>query len=152
MTGTQPSGPIVNQLLFEFQPLQRPGAAPHMGHGQLAFAEINHEGRADRDIDQAFDHTAAAREIAHHRFVAVILVNQTDPAQHGAAIRAIAAGAIGLDYPIAAQQVFAHLVTGNRSGVNEALDLVDAKLAHGMQFIVRLDPFGRGVQARLAVR
>ena len=142
MPGAQAACPVVHQLLFEFQALRGPGRAPDHGDGQLPVAEIHHERRADRNVDQAFDQAPGARKVAHHRFIAVILVDQANLAQHGAAFGPVLAGAFRFDHPGAAEHGRAHFVRRDCGSVDKALDLLHAQRAHGVQFILRLDPFG----------
>ena len=75
-------------------------------------------------------------------------MDQADLAQHGAAVRAVLAGAVRLDPPFAAGHGLGHFVMAQCGGINEALDLLHAQAAHRIQLIVRLDPFGRGQHAQ----
>jgi hypothetical protein len=72
-------------------------------------------------------------------------VDQPDLAQHGAAIRTVAARPVGLDHPFPAGQCFIDEFGGGRAGIDVALDLRDAELAHRCQLVVRFDTLGRGL-------
>ena len=122
----------------------------HGGDSQLAFAEVEDEAFANRHIGQAFDKRPGARQVAHHDFVEMVLVNDVAAAEHAAALRALAFGAVGLDGPSLVHHLFVQFLTVHRRRVNEALDVGDPAFAHQCEFVLRLDTFGHAIHAERA--
>ena len=150
MARAQAPCPVGHERNFEFEPLLVAARMDHGGDSQLAFAEVEDEAFANRHVGQAFDEGAGARQVAHHDFVEMVLVNDVAAAEHAAALRALAFGAVGLDGPSLVHHLFVQFLTVHRRGVNEALDVGDPAFAHQCEFVLRLDTFGHAVHAERA--
>src|SRR5690606_27553525 len=76
MARTQATVAVADQRLLDFDALLVLFRPPDGRGGELAFAEIDDETGADRDIVKPLDKGARRRQVAHHHGIAVIIVHR----------------------------------------------------------------------------
>src|SRR5690606_10486657 len=114
---------------------------------KLAVAEIEHQAGADWSADDAFHRGARRREVAHDRFVSMIVMNHAHPSEYRAALGSMDFRSARLDFHLPAVHALEDRVVRNSLRVDPALDVPGALLADQIELVEGLDAFDRGLHA-----